>query len=112
MTYINWDKIDRNYDLERPVSLQQSVAWIANKLVHGFVFMANCNERGGLESIMLNSDYTKRKHLYEVTIDQLIALFEEVGANDPASISAVINDETGDYDVIVGPTMEIPEAGV
>jgi len=36
---MNWDMIDRNYDLESPVSLQQSLAWIANKLVHSFVFM-------------------------------------------------------------------------
>jgi hypothetical protein len=35
-----------------------------------------------------------------------------VGTNDPASISAVFNDKTGDYDVVVGPTMEIPETGV
>jgi hypothetical protein len=77
VTYMNWDKIDLNYDLESPVSLQQSVAWIANQLVHSFVFMANCNERGGLESILFNSDHTSRKHLYEVAIDQLIGTYQE-----------------------------------
>ncbi len=41
-----------------------------------------------------------------------ITLFEEVGTNNPASGSFVFNDKTGDYDIIVGPTMEIPEAGV
>jgi hypothetical protein len=109
---MNWDMIDRNYDLESPVSLQQSLAWIANKLVHSFVFMAMCNEGGGLVSILFNSDHTRKKYLYEIRIDQLIVLFEEVGTNDPASISAVFNDKTGDYDVVVGPTMEIPETGV
>jgi hypothetical protein len=112
VTYMNWDMIDRNYDLESPVSLQQSLAWIANKLVHSFVFMAMCNEGGGLVSILFNSDHTRKKYLYEIRIDQLIVLFEEVGTNDPASISAVFNDKTGDYDVVVGPTMEIPETGV
>jgi hypothetical protein len=108
VTYMIWDKIDRKYDLESPVSLQQSIAWIANKLVHSYVFMAKRNEGGGLESIMFNSDYTRRKNLYEIGIDQLIAIFEEVGANDPASISYAFNDKIGDYDIIVGPTMEIP----
>lgn len=112
VTYINWDMIDRNYDLESPVSLQQSLAWIANKLVHSFVFMAMCNEGGGLVSILFNSDHTRKKYLFEISIDQLIVLFEEVGTNDPASISAVFNDKSGDYDVVVGPTMEIPETGV
>lgn len=112
VTYMNWDRIHRNYDLECPVSLQQSVAWIANQLVHSFVFMANCNERGGLESILFNSDHTRRKHLYKVTVDQLIALFDEASANDPASVCAVFNDKTGDYDMTVGPSIEIPETGV
>jgi hypothetical protein len=74
--------------------------------------MAMCNEGGGLVSILFNSDHTRKKYLYEIRIDQLIVLFEEVGTNDPASISAVFNDKTGDYDVVVGPTMEIPETGV
>ena len=112
VNYMNWNRINRNYDLECPVSLQQSVAWIANKLVHSFVFMPKCNERSGLESVLFNSDHTRRKHLYEVTIDQLIALFEEVSENDPASLCLVFNEKTGDYDVTVGPTMEIPETGV
>ena len=81
---------------------------VTRGLEHSYVFMAKCNEGGGLESIMFNSDYTRRKNLYEIGIDQLIAIFEEVGANDPASISYAFNDKTGDYDIIVGPTMEIP----
>ncbi len=108
VTYMNWDKLDRNYDLESPELLQQSVAWISNKLVHSFVFMAKCSEGGGLESILFNSDHTRRKFLYEIEIDRLINLFEEVGRNDPASFSAVFNHKTGDYDIIVGPTMEMP----
>jgi hypothetical protein len=112
VTFMSWDKIDQNYNLENPESLQQRVAWITNQLVHSFVFMAMCNESGGLESILFNSDYTRRKYLYEIGIDQLITLFEEVGTNNPASGSFVFYDKTGDYDIIVGPTMEIPEAGV
>ena len=108
VTYMNWDKLDRNYDLESPELLQQSVAWISNKLVHSFVFMAKCSEGGGLESILFNSDHTRRKYLYKIEIDRLINLFEEVGRNDPASFSAVFNHKTGDYDIIVGPTMEMP----
>jgi len=63
VTYMNWDKIDRNYDLESPVALQQSATWIANQLIHSFVFMANCSQGGGLESILFNSDYTRREYL-------------------------------------------------
>lgn len=112
VTYMNWDKIDRNYDLESPEPLHESVAWISNKLVHSYVFMAKCSEGGRLESILFNSDHTRRNFLYEIEIDQLIALFEEIGVNNPASSSAFYNRKTGDFDVIVGPTMEIPEAGL
>jgi hypothetical protein len=70
--------------------------------------MAMCSEGGGLESILFNSDYTRRKNLYEIGINQLIALFEEVGANDPGTMRAIFNGKTLDYAVTVGPTMEMP----
>ena len=108
VTFMKWDKIDQNYDLESPVALKQSVTWIANQLIHSFVFMAICSEGGGLESILFNSDYTRRKNLYEIGINQLIALFEEVGANDPGTMCAIFNEKTRDYAVTVGPTMEMP----
>jgi hypothetical protein len=50
--------------------------------------MAMCSDGGGLESTLFNSDYTWRIYLYEIKINQLIALFEEVGANDPATMYA------------------------
>jgi hypothetical protein len=111
VTFMNWDKIDQNYDLEGALMLHQPVVWLANKLVHSFVFMASCNENGGLKSILFNSDQTRRKYLYEIGIEQLIAIFEDVAANDPALMNLVFNKKTGDYDITIGPTMEPPETG-
>ena len=107
VTFMNWDRIDEKYDLENPVSVTKTVIWIANQMIHSFVFLPCFDSKGRLDSILFNSDRTRREHLYSMPMNDIIALFEEVGANDPASMHTHFNEKTGDYDVAIGPTMEI-----
>jgi hypothetical protein len=111
VTYMNWHKIDQKYDLDHPVSRAMPVARIADLFIHSFVFMASCDERGRLESILFNSDRTRRHHLYSVRVDDVVELFEKVGKDYPAASRAVFNEETGDYDVWVGTPKDAEEAG-
>lgn len=109
VTFMNWDRIDQKYDLEHPVPLTKTVIWLANQMIHSFAFMPCFDSEGKLDSILFNSDRTRRQHLYVVHVNEVIDLFEEVGANDPASMQCTFNRDTGDYDVWVGPTMQPPE---
>lgn len=101
VTFMNWDKIDQKYDLDKPVWVSKSVMWIANQFIHSFAFMAGLNPEGGLD-ILFNSDRTRRDYLYSIPVDSVITLFEEVGDNDPASMELWYNEERGDFDVRVG----------
>ena len=112
VTYMNWHKIDQKYDLEHPVTIAKPVFWIANQMIHSFAFMPIFDADGRLDSILFNSVRTRRHHLYGMAVDEIIALFEEVAANDPASIDSRFNEDTGDFDVLVGPTMKLDDGGV
>ncbi len=106
VTYLNWEKIDQKYDLEHPVQVTKPLIWVANQMIHSFAFIPGFDGGGMLVSILFNSDRTRRKHLYSISVDEIISLFEQVWANDPASLQCQFNVETGDYDVKVGPTMD------
>ncbi len=110
VTFMNWHKIDQKYNLQRPITLRKSVISIANQLIHSFVFMPCFDEAGRLVSLLFNSDRTRRQHLYSVAIDDVVALFEEVAGNDPASMHCQFNEDSGDYSVSVGPTMVLDPA--
>lgn len=105
VTFMNWDKIDRKYHLDRGIPVEKSLIWVANQFIHSFVFIAALASDGRLDSILFNSDRTRREYLYSTTVDDLVALFEEVGENDPASMKVWYNEERGDFDVRFGATM-------
>lgn len=108
VNFMNWDKIDQKYDLDHPVALAKTVMWIANQMIHSYVFMPSFDSEGNLDSILFNSDRTRRQHLFALRVDEIIDLFEEIGANDPASMHIKLNEATGEYDIRIGPTMEFP----
>jgi len=74
-------------------------------MIHSFALLPGFDENERLDAILFNSDRTRRQHLYSISVDEIVALFVEVGANDPASVRSQFNEKTGDYEVYVGPTM-------
>ena len=112
VTSMNWHKIDEKYNLNRSTRFQKPLSWICSQIVHSFVFMPCFDEGGRLDSVLFNSDRTRRQHLYSIGVDEVIALFEEIAANDPASIRGEFNERKGDYDFRVGPTLNPDEEKV
>jgi hypothetical protein len=111
VTFMNWDKIDKHYDLGHSIPVTNKVRWLADQIIHSFVFMPCFDENGRLHSIFFNSDRSRLKYLYKLPVDDITALFEQVGANDPSSMECRFNKGKGDYDVKMGPTMELDIGG-
>jgi hypothetical protein len=108
VNFMNWDRIDQNYDLNRPVALRKTVIWIANQVIHSFAFMPGFDSDDKLDYIFFNSDRTRRQHHFVMRVDKIIDLFEGIGANDPASMQCKLNETMGDYDFQIGRTKEHP----
>lgn len=105
VTFMNWHKIDQKYDLQTPIVLTKTVRWLTNQLIHSFVFMPGFDPEDRLDSLLFNSDRTRRQYLYSISIDKIVSLFEEVAANEPASMRLQFDEEEGDFNVRVGATL-------
>ena len=106
VTFLNWDNIDQHYALANPTHVDRGVVWIANQLIHSFVFIPAFEDSGILEKILFNSDRTRLDYLFSISIDSIISLFEEVASNDPDSMALTFDVSKRDYKVFVGPAIE------
>jgi hypothetical protein len=96
------------YNLDAPRELHRPLRFVWNQVIHSYVFILVFGEDGGLAAVLFCSDRERHRFLYELTIAAGVALFEDVGNNDPASFVAMFNPKTQDWDVRVGPHLAEP----
>ena len=84
-----WD-FDRFYDLQSAGATSLGTRELCNMFIHSFVFAPIFDEASGkFVSIVLNSDRTKEKVLFEVKLDSYFEFLEEVIEDDIVSMRRV-----------------------
>jgi hypothetical protein len=86
---VNWrnnHRIDKLYDLESVHRETRDLEFINGKIIHSFIFIPYVTDKGRLDGIFFTSDRDKQNKLYSMTIDDIIAVFERVGNDDPTSV--------------------------
>ena len=86
VTWRNNHRIDQCYNLSISNREMHDARFVAGRIIHSFIFVPVVDEGGGLEGILFTSDIDKNEKLYSLDIDEVIALFERVGNDDPTSI--------------------------
>ncbi|NQT21789.1 MAG: hypothetical protein HQ592_18945 [Planctomycetes bacterium] len=99
VTLMNWDHIDRHYDLDRSHQTSRSLIWLANQMVHSYVFIVSVDETGGLNGVFFSSDKERNKALHFAEATKVIQKFEQIGGKCPWKERYILNPDTGDYDV-------------
>jgi hypothetical protein len=94
-------RIDDLYDLDTFQSETRDVSFVCGRIIHSFIFAPCIGEGGGLAGIMFTSDTDKNSRLYVMSIDEVIAVFERVGNDDPQHIESRRDPNTGNEDTIV-----------
>ncbi len=80
--FLNWHKFETFYDLDMAEKTNLSPRRLCNMLIHSFVFVPEMDETGSkFESVLCNSDHTKDKHLYQISLDALFTFVEMVSAD-------------------------------
>lgn len=87
VTFLNWHHLDALYDLENPENRDLDLKALCNQFIHSYVFSPVFSDDNRLQSILVTSDHQRSRVLYEVSIEQLISLFELAGADYPNHIS-------------------------
>ena len=101
VTLLNNHKIDHLYDMKTSGSETRNVEFIANLLIHSYIFEVYANDQGGFGGILFNSDKTKDNKIYSLSASQIIKLFTMVVEDDVTHIQYTRDSETQQFAVEV-----------
>ena len=82
----NWHRIDNLYELGQPRSKNLAVRFVANQIIHSFVFTPIFSEAGPPEGIAFCSDKEKEKLHYYLALAEIRDLFERAGSDYPEEL--------------------------
>lgn len=96
---LNWLDINKFYDLESSQTATKNLIFLCNLFIHSYIFREYFDTEGQLKGVFVNSDRERHQMLYELEIEQIIKIFEQVGNNYPTSIVFKYDERKQDYDV-------------
>jgi hypothetical protein len=82
------------YDLEDPKSEQRDLIYVANQMVHSFIFILSGDDDG--HGAFFTSDRDKKARLNFISTDEIVRVFETVGNDYPAGFNAWRDKDTGE----------------
>ncbi|EMI15904.1 hypothetical protein RMSM_07174 [Rhodopirellula maiorica SM1] len=100
ITLLNWHHFHELYDFDEATTVDRDVLFVCHQFVHSFVFSPVFDDNDRLDGVMFASDRQRHTSLLQISIDQIIRLFDEVGNDYPSSATYKLNSKTGDYDVV------------
>jgi len=72
---INNQQLDELYDIQKGTDIVKPLAYIANQLIHSYIFVPVFKERNVLQGIAFNSDKSKSRELYMIKLLPLVEAF-------------------------------------
>ena len=82
------------YNLEKPQAVERNIIFIANRMIHSFIFILSGGDDG--EGVFFNSDYDTENQLYFIGFPEILRAFETVGKDYPSSFYSWRDSETGE----------------
>jgi hypothetical protein len=87
------------YDLESGNGITLDMAGLCNQVIHSWIWMISATTDNEFDGIFVSSDRQRRRALYFVHVDVLIALFEKVG-NEDIYETAMARDSNGELQYV------------
>ena len=94
--YMNWHKIEENYDLSIQKSETRDLRFICNQFIHSYIFIpSECDNR--LDGFFVASDRERLTKCYFVKLEQVLQAFRVVGNDYPANLQLHRDSATGQF---------------
>jgi hypothetical protein len=87
-------KILEHIDFENQSIEYMKITEICNQFIHSFLLRICSDEKGGLHSILVSSDWFKSRKCLMIEINTVIKIFKEIGKNYPHEIHWTRESET------------------
>ena len=81
------------YDFQISNEIIVSYKQFCNLIIHSYVFFPSFNDDGRISSILLNSYKKRNIQIYDVDIDTIIQILEQIGIDDPNAIISRFNEK-------------------
>lgn len=101
VTWRNNHRLDELYDMNKSNQEKRDIPFVCGRVIHSFIFAPCVSEEGGLCGVFFTSDLDKDKFLLFMDIDEVIALFRQVGNDNPCVIESSRDVVTGVETLIV-----------
>ena len=99
-TWLTWNQdLDRSYDFKNVHTEPMSLPYLCNQLIHSFIFVPLFGRHGTLRGIFFNSDLTKSRKLYYLSISTLEKIFRKVATNYPWQSQISFDPFKQDYSI-------------
>jgi hypothetical protein len=96
---LNWLDIHKSYDLESAQTVAKDLIFLCNQFIHSYIFIEYFDTEGQLKGVFVSSDRERHQRLYDLEIEQIIKIFEQVGNDYPTGITFIYDEKKRDYDV-------------
>lgn len=97
VTRINWHRLSELYDLEHRDDITRDLFFVCHQMVHSYVFAASFTESGLLQGVLFCSDRYRHKHLFYMSLPDVIELFQLVGNDYPDRMTLAKDEKIKDY---------------
>ena len=86
ITILNWDQINDHYDWSAAADEILSLRELCNLFVHSYVYLPFMSDDRTLEALLVSSERSRHKKLFNVDALLTIALFRAVANDDPVRL--------------------------
>ena len=95
--YLNWHHIDRLFDLNKTNQETRNIRFICDRFIHSYVLIPDFKEEKS-NGVYIASDSDRRKKLYHISADNIVAIFRLVGRDYPSHSKGIRNPDTGEME--------------
>ncbi len=82
ITQFTKDEVNQFYNLNNKQSETKDLKFIADNLIHSFIFTIDKNDASDFKGIWFSSDKTKEKKVHYLSADDIVNIFQEVGGSE------------------------------
>lgn len=101
VTRTNRHRIEELYDLNAPRGEKRPTIWVCNLIIHSYVMTWLFGSTGGLDGLLVSSDWERNSAAYQVPVSEIIGTFERVGNDRVKRVNSMYDPGKRDFEVSV-----------
>jgi len=100
VTLLNWHNLDELYKVQEPSGLVKPLSFVANQIIHSFVFVPILTPSRTLDGIAFNSDKTRQSGVFCIKIDEIIRILNSVSGSYVGKATIFRSTESGQLKIV------------